>query len=81
MCRRLHFVTGTATTTPIVALVIPCFNDGEYLTAAVASLDERISVEQVIRDNGARDVLIRSIKHGHVSASNVGATHSARAHI
>ena len=55
MCRRLPFVTGAATTTPIVALVIPCFNDGEYLTAAVASLDERIAVERVIIDDGSTE--------------------------
>jgi glycosyltransferase involved in cell wall biosynthesis len=40
---------------PLISLVIPCFNDGDYLVEAVASLDERIPVERVIIDDGSTD--------------------------
>lgn len=38
-----------------VALIIPCFNDGEFLIEAAGSLDERIPVERVIIDDGSTD--------------------------
>lgn len=41
---------------PRLSLVIPCFNDGEFLREAVASLDEAEPVERVVIDDGSTDV-------------------------
>ena len=38
-----------------VAVIVPCFNDGTFVTEAVHSIDEREPVELVVVDDGSRD--------------------------
>ena len=41
--------------TPRIAVVIPCFNDGEFVRQAVESVDEDEPVELVVVDDGSTD--------------------------
>jgi glycosyltransferase involved in cell wall biosynthesis len=42
-------------TSPRVAVVVPCFNDGEYLVEALESLRQQEPVELVVVDDGSED--------------------------
>ncbi len=48
-------VDATQPEEPRIALVIPCYNDGDFLLEAIQSLDERIAIEKLIIDDGSTD--------------------------
>jgi len=46
---------------PRIAVIIPCFNDGEFVTDTVESVDEAEDVEVVIVDDGSTDELTATV--------------------